>query len=161
MSWTMMMNQGASSRFSGKYLAMFNFKFFFFLAGILASVKVSGTAGSQHSLEQPLTVPGQKGFNTFASSGSFHAFHELGFLTCSQVFISLQLSPCWECCQRPASTCQSRTNCMGTTLAVDPQGAGIQGWGPGQEDSCESPPLGRSCATYSLILWFCYNRTKK
>lgn len=46
-----------SSRFSGKYLAMLNFKLFFHV-GVLASVKVLATAGSQHSLEQPLAVPG-------------------------------------------------------------------------------------------------------
>lgn len=46
-----------SSGFSGKYLATINFKLFF-LVGVLAPVKEPATAGSQHSLEQPLAVPG-------------------------------------------------------------------------------------------------------
>lgn len=66
---------------------MLNLKLFFHV-GVLVAEKLPATAGIQHSLEQSLTVQGQKGFNTSVSSVHFHAFHELGFLTCSQVFLS-------------------------------------------------------------------------
>lgn len=114
----------------------------FFLVHVLVSEKLPATAGSQHSLEQSLAVQGQKGFNTFVSSVSFRAFHELGFLTCSQAFLSHNCLLAGN-----AAKCQHLSE-QDTLQGHDPCRSSTGCWdsrvGAGQEDSCESPPLGRS-----------------
>lgn len=128
---------------------MLNFKLFF-LVGVLVSKKLPATAGSQHHWEQSLAVQGQKGFNTFVSSVSFYAFHELGFLTYSQVFLSDNCLLAGN-----AAKCQHLSE-QDTLQGHDPHcwctGCWDSGVGAGQEDSCDSPPLDRS---WAVILWYC------
>lgn len=157
MSWKLLESQGASSRFSGKYLAMRNFKLFF-LIGVLASVIVPATAGNQHGLEQPLAVPRQKGFNTSASSGSFHAFRELAFLTCAKSPYLCNCLLAGNAAKHQLLTEQNKLH--GCNPHCWSAGCWDSRVGAGQEDSCESP-LGRSCGTYSLTLLVCSNRTKR
>lgn len=102
-----------------------------FIVDVLAPVKVPATTGRQHSLEQPVVVSRLwkygKGLTPLHPPGP--SMLSVSWLSDLQPSFHLPATACLLGMLPNASTCQSRTNCMGTTHAVDQQVTGIQGWG--------------------------------